>query len=77
MSRYAQHRVRQEPGICGGTLSIPEERLPVSLILRCFASGMSHREVLRAYPQLSVEDLSLALLAAAERLERDDEVPAG
>lgn len=77
MSLYAQKRVRQEPGICGGALSIPEERMPVSFILRCFASGMSHREILRTYPQLSEEDIRLALLAAAERLERDDEAAAG
>ncbi|MEJ5252115.1 MAG: DUF433 domain-containing protein [Chthonomonadetes bacterium] len=77
MSLYAEKRVRQEPGICGGVLSIPEERMPVSFILRCFAEGMSHREILRAYPQLSEEDLRLALLAAAQRLEHEDENPAG
>jgi uncharacterized protein (DUF433 family) len=53
MSLYARNRVRKEPGICGGALSIPEERMPVSFILRCFAAGMSQREMLRAYPQLS------------------------
>lgn len=77
VSLYARKRVRKEPGICGGALSIPEERMPVSFILRCFASGMSHREILRAYPHLSEEDLRLALLAAAERLESDDESAAG
>lgn len=77
VSLYAQKRVRKEPGTCGGALSIPEERIPVSFILRCFASGMSHREILRAYPQLSEEDLRLALLAAVERLESDDEAAAG
>jgi uncharacterized protein (DUF433 family) len=50
MSLYARNRVRKEPGICGGALSIPEERMPVSFILRCFAAGMSQREMLRAYP---------------------------
>ncbi len=77
MSLYTQNRVRREPGVCGGALSIPEERMPVSFILRCFAAGMSHRDILRAYPQLSAEDLRLALLTAAEWLERDDETPAG
>jgi uncharacterized protein (DUF433 family) len=77
MSLYAQQRVRREPGICGGVLCIPEERMPVPFILRCFASGMSHRDILHAYPQLSEEDLRLALLAAAERLEGDDEAAAG
>lgn len=78
MSQYTQRRVRKEAGVCGGTLSIPEERMPVSFLLRCFAAGMSHREIVRAYPQLSEEDLRLALLAAAERLERNDhEAPAG
>jgi uncharacterized protein (DUF433 family) len=77
MSLYARNRVRKEPGICGGALSIPEERMPVSFILRCFAAGMSQREMLRAYPQLSEEDLRLALLAAAEKLEQEDEAAAG
>lgn len=77
MSQYTQRRVRAEPGICGGVLSIPEERMPISFILRCFASGMSHREILRAYPQLSAEDLSIALKAAAERLESDGGEAAG
>jgi len=77
MSLYARNRVRKEPGICGGALSIPEERMPVSFILRCFAAGMSHWEILRAYPQLSEEDLRLALLVAAEKLEQEDEAAAG
>lgn len=77
MSQYTQSRVRREAGICGGALSIPEERIPVSFLLRLFAAGMSHREILRAYPQLSNEDLRLALLTAAERLERDDEDATG
>lgn len=77
MSLYAQQRVRQEAGVCGGVLSIPEERMPVAFILRCFAAGMNHRDILRAYPQLTEEDLRLALLAAAERLERNDEAATG
>ena len=77
MSRYDHSRVRKEAGICGGALSIPEERMPVSFILRCFAAGMSHREIVQAYPQLSAEDLRIALLAAAQRLESDDEASAG
>ncbi|MCS7310884.1 MAG: DUF433 domain-containing protein [Armatimonadetes bacterium] len=78
MSLYAQRRVRKEPGVCGGELSLPEERMPVSFLLRCLAAGMSHREILRTYPQLSEEDLQLTLLAAAERLEQDgDETAAG
>lgn len=77
MSLYAQKRVREEPDICGGALSIPEKRMPVSFILRCFASGMSQREILRAYPHLSEEDVRLALLSAAEKLEREGEVPSG
>ena len=77
MSRDDHSRVRKEPSICGGALRIPEERMPVSFILRCFAAGMSQREVLQAYPQLSEEDLRMALLAAAQRLESDDEASAG
>lgn len=51
--------------------------MPISFLLRLFAAGMSHRKILRAYPQLIEENLRLALLAAAERLEREDETPAG
>jgi len=29
VSLCVQNRVRKEPGICGGALSIPEERMPV------------------------------------------------
>lgn len=77
MSRYTQSRARKEAGICGGALSIPEKRMPISFLLRLFAAGMSHREILRAYPQLGEEDLRLALLATAERLEGEDETSAG
>lgn len=72
MSLHAQKRVRREPTVCGGALAIPEERMPVSFLLRCLAFGMSQRDILLAYPQLSEEDLRLALLAAAEHLEADE-----
>jgi uncharacterized protein (DUF433 family) len=77
MSLYAHQRIRKEPGVCGGALAIVEEKMPVSFILRCFAAGMSHREILRAYPQLSEEDLRLALLAAAQVVEQEGETTAG
>jgi uncharacterized protein (DUF433 family) len=44
-------------------------RIPVATIVRCVASGMTHGEILDAYPDLEEEDIAAALQYAATLTE--------
>ena len=41
-------------------------RIPVDLIIKLLANGMTPKEILKDYPQLKVEDIKAALNYAAE-----------
>jgi uncharacterized protein (DUF433 family) len=59
-------RISINPAIMAGVPCITGTRIPVATIVACFASGMAEAEILKAYPQLAVEDLREALWYAAE-----------
>ena len=58
----------------GGVPCIRGLRIPVATIVSMIAEGMSHDEILRAYPDLQAEDIREALAFAAEAL-RERELP--
>lgn len=60
-----------DPSILGGKPCIKGTRISVELILELFASGATHEEILRAYPQLSAEGITEALRYAARFLENE------
>ncbi len=54
-----------DPGILGGKPFVEGTRLSVEHILGLLARNMSHREIVEAYPVLTVEDVNGVLKYAA------------
>ena len=55
-----------DPEICHGKPTIRRMRYPVDMLLELMASGMTHREILDDYPDISNEYLLSCLLYAAK-----------
>ena len=64
-------RIAVNPEVCHGTPCIKGTRVMVSVILDNLAEGVSHEEVLVAYPTLEAEDVRAALAYAAELARTD------
>ena len=62
-------RVTLNPEQCGGRPCIRGMRIRVSDVLELLAAGLSPAEVLEELPDLEAEDISAALLFAAQRLD--------
>ncbi len=62
-------RIVVNPEICFGKSCIKGTRIWVSLILDMLADGLTSKEVLKEYPQLTLEDIkaSIAYGAAISR----------
>jgi uncharacterized protein (DUF433 family) len=58
-------RISADPNVCFGKPVIRGTRIWVSLILEFMACGMSEDDILRDYPQLSMEDIRAALAYGA------------
>ena len=58
-------RIVFDPQIMGGRACIRGTRIPVATLVRCTASGMSHADILEAYPDIEEEDVVQALQYAA------------
>lgn len=58
-------RITVDPEICLGQPTIRGMRITVSIILKQIASGMTTKEILKAYPELEVEDIKQAIKYAA------------
>lgn len=63
--------ITSDPNILGGKPCIKGTRISVEFILELFASGATHQDVLRAYPHLTTEGLTEALLYAARFLKNE------
>jgi uncharacterized protein (DUF433 family) len=59
-------RISVDPNVCFGKPCIRGTRIWVSLILDNLAEGVSHEEILAAYPSLSADDIRAAVALAAE-----------
>jgi uncharacterized protein (DUF433 family) len=59
-----------EPGKRGGKPCIRGLRITVYDVLGWLASGMSHEEILRDFPDLTEEDIRACLQFAADREHR-------
>ena len=55
------NRIPIDPEVCLGQPTIRGMRITVSVILKLVASGMTTREILKAYPELEEEDIVQAL----------------
>lgn len=59
-------RITTDPNICFGKPCIRGTRIWVSLIVENLADGVTEKELLEAYPQLTPDDIRAALAYAAE-----------
>jgi uncharacterized protein (DUF433 family) len=67
-------RITVDPIQMGGVPCIRGLRIPVATIVGMIAAGMASAQILDAYPDLEAEDISEALLYAAEAV-RERELP--
>jgi len=69
-------RISINPNVCFGKPCIRGTRIWVSLILDFLANGMTMKEIIKEYPQLTIEDLRAVLAYGAEMTrERYVDVP--
>ncbi len=62
-----QHLITIEPGKRGGKPCIRGLRITVYDVLEYLASGMSEDEILKDFPDLTLEDIKACLAFAADR----------
>ncbi len=67
-------RITVNPAQLGGVPCIRGLRIPVASVVGMVADGMTHEEILHAYPDLQWEDVREALNFAAEAV-RERELP--
>jgi len=65
-------RIVANPEILGGTPIVEGTRLSVDHILGLLAHGMSHAEIVEAYPELTVDDVKAVIHYAAAALHNND-----
>lgn len=68
---YIVRRIIVDPEILGGKPIVEGTRLSVAHILGLLSHGMSHAEIVDAYPELTVEDVNAVVQYAAEALHND------
>lgn len=68
-------RIRIDPGVMTGKPVIRGTRIPVELIVRMLAQGISEDDILHEYPRLQLEDIRAALAYAAQVLAHEDVFP--
>ena len=59
------NRITINPEVCMGQPTIRGMRITVAFVLKLLASGMTHEEVLKAYPELKEEDILQTIEYAA------------
>jgi uncharacterized protein (DUF433 family) len=57
-----------DPEIHHGEPCIKGTRIPVSVIVRSIAAGMTHNEIIDAYPQLTQESTQAAMCYESDRI---------
>lgn len=62
---FGLERITFDPQVEGGRACIRGMRITASLILNLLATGMTHEEILEAYPYLEPEDIQAVLSYAA------------
>lgn len=67
-------RITVDPKIMFGKPVITGTRIPVELILRKLAAGMTESQIIEHHPHLTVEDIRAAAAFAADQLAVEDMV---
>jgi len=65
-------RITIDPEIMFGKPVIKGTRVPVELVLRKIAAGMSDQQILEHHPHLTVEDIRAAAAFAADHLAAEE-----
>lgn len=66
-------RIAIDPKVMVGKPVIRGTRIPVELIIKMMAQGISEKEILQEYPHLALDDIKAAL-AYASKVLSDEEV---
>jgi uncharacterized protein (DUF433 family) len=64
-----------DPKVMTGKPVIRGTRIPIELIIRMLAQGVSEAEILQEYPRIQTEDIRAALAYAAQSLVHEDILP--
>lgn len=75
MEKDLIERIVIDPEIMTGKPVIKGTRIPVELIVRMLAQGISEEEILEEYPRLTPEDIRAALAYAATILAEEEVFP--
>ncbi len=72
---HVLQRVEVNPSVMAGKPIVRGTRIPVELLVRLLAQGMSEPEILGQYPRLQTEDIRAALMYAAQMLANEEVLP--
>jgi uncharacterized protein (DUF433 family) len=75
MNQQMLERIAIDPEVMGGKPIIVGTRIPVELIVRMLAQGVTEDEILAEYPHLRPEDIRAALAYAATVLANEAVFP--
>ncbi len=75
MNKELNNRIVMNPAVMAGKPVIRGTRIPVDLIVRLVAQGISVKEILEDYPQLKKEDIKAALEYVADLVRGEDVYP--
>lgn len=75
MNEQLEKRICIDPQVMTGKPVIRGTRIPVELIVRMLAQGISEDDILQEYPRLAREDIRASLAYAAQVLAHEDVFP--
>ena len=75
MDEPLRQRITFNPKVMVGKPVIRGTRIPVELVVRMLAQGISEKEILQEYPRLQSDDIRAALVYAADILAHEDVYP--
>jgi len=71
VARDFMDRIEIDVDKLGGKPVIKGTRIPVALIIELLAGGLRPEEIVKEYPELSLEDIRAALLYAARLTQKE------
>jgi len=72
MDEQLKQRICVNPRVMAGKPVIRGTRIPVEMIVRMLAQGISEADILQEYPRLQGDDIRAALAYAADVLADED-----
>lgn len=73
--RMLLQRITIDPKVMVGKPVIKGTRVPVELVVKLVANGVTEKEILKDYPQLVEDDIKASLLYAAKVLRNEEIYP--